>query len=381
MEYFRTDVKVGGFILIALVLLVFAAIMVGDLGSWFAKKQHYTVLFRDAGLVPEGAQVSYAGYPVGQVTAIEVHSVEARTMEARTAQCAAYPVALTITVRSTVSLYEDSRVEMKTDGMIGDRYINIVPGGSKETLLPPGSPICGTMGGLDGMLASLSGVPDGVEGLLIALQALLTDSKPGSIPTTLTRVHDLLNALQPHLTRLTTTGNDLLQHAQQELVSTSDKAGQVLETLDATLAENRPGLQRLIGELNTTLVDVRHTMDTARELLETGKGDIVTLLQSAQSLVEGLQESQKEMTAGVEKLLADVDAMVVQNDRNVYATIENLRDMTANLEATSELLRANPSVILWGNRGDDNATLMNASERGNQVLQDRGRIGRYDRAQ
>ena len=71
MEYFRTDVKVGGFILLALVLLVLAAIMVGDIGSWFAKKQQYTVLFRDAGLVPEGAQVSYAGYPVGQVTAIE----------------------------------------------------------------------------------------------------------------------------------------------------------------------------------------------------------------------------------------------------------------------------------------------------------------------
>jgi phospholipid/cholesterol/gamma-HCH transport system substrate-binding protein len=373
MEYFRTDVKVGGFILIALVLLVFAAIMVGNLGSWFAKKQHYTVLFRDAGLVPEGAQVSYAGYPVGQVTAIEVRSAEARIQQHQ-----AYPVALTITVQSTASLRQDSRVEMKTNGMIGDRYIDIIPGTGMP--LPPGSTVLGAMGGLDGMLGSLSGVPDGVEGLFTALQALLTDSKPGSIPATLTNVDRLLNELQPHLTRLTTTGNDLLQHAQQELVSTSDKAGQVLETLDATLAENRPGLQRLVGELNTTLVDVRHTMDTARELLETGKGDIVTLLQSAQSLVEGLQGSQKAMTAGVENLLADVDAMVVQNDRNIYATIENLRDMTANLEATSELLRANPSVILWGNRGDDNPNLMNASDRENRVLQDRGRIGRYDRA-
>ncbi len=56
----------------------------------------------------------------------------------------------------------------------------------------------------------------------------------------------------------------------------------------------------------------------------------------------------------------------------------NLRDMTANLEATSELLRANPAVILWGNRGN-NLELNHTSLQHDQVLQDRGRMGRYDR--
>ena len=53
----------------------------------------------------------------------------------------------------------------------------------------------------------------------------------------------------------------------------------------------------------------------------------------------------------------------MQNDHNIYATIENLRDTTENLETTSQLLRANPSVILWGNRGDNGVKPVKGSER------------------
>jgi ABC-type transporter Mla subunit MlaD len=67
MEYFRPSVKVGAFILVTLGLLVFAAISIGNLGNWLATKKSYTVVFKDASLLPEGARVSYAGYAVGTV--------------------------------------------------------------------------------------------------------------------------------------------------------------------------------------------------------------------------------------------------------------------------------------------------------------------------
>ncbi len=373
MEYFRSDIKVGGTIFFALVLFIFAAMTVGNFGNWFAEKQRYTVLFQDASLLPEGAQVSYAGYAVGQVTAIHVRSAQERAH-----QHAAYPVALTLTVRSDVALHEDTRVEMKTNGMIGDRYIDILPGSGKP--LPPGGTLLGAAGGLDGLLASTSGLPGGLDALLGGLLVLLTDtSRPNSIPGTLASVNRLLNDLQPRLVTLATSGNDLLQTLDKEVASTTDAAGRTLKTMNATIAENRPGLQRLVGELNTTLVDVRRTMETTRDLLVSSKGDLVALLQSVQQLVDGLQGNLGTLLARADKLLADADEMVLQNDRNIYMTVENLRDMTANLEATSQLLRANPAVILWGNRGNQNAELNHTSLQRDQILQDRGRMGRYDR--
>ena len=99
MEYFRPNVKVGGFIFMTLILIVIGAITVGNLGSWFATKHTYTVLVHNANLLPHGARVSFAGLPVGHVSAIEMRSAEERARE--------HPkhyVKLMITVDSTVSL-------------------------------------------------------------------------------------------------------------------------------------------------------------------------------------------------------------------------------------------------------------------------------------
>jgi phospholipid/cholesterol/gamma-HCH transport system substrate-binding protein len=373
MEYFRPSVKVGAFILTALGLLVFAAITVGELGNWFAEKTHYTVLFKDASLLPEGARVSYAGYAVGTVTAIAVRSNAERAREHPE-----YPVALTITVRADIPVHDDARIEMKTNGMIGDRYVDILPG--MGSLAPPGRTLRGVAGGLDGLFASLSGDKGGVQDLLPAVQSLLMDtSRPDSLPTTLANVNRLLGDLQPVLIRLATTGNDLLQQVQQEVASTSDKAGRVLQGIDATIAENRPGLQRLVGELNTTLREVQRTLDVTHTLLDASKGELATLTRDVHGLIEGIQESRNVLAGQAQKLLADMDEVVVQNDRNIYATIENLRDTTAHLEAAAELVRANPAVLLFGRRNGDGDGLVQTSGQSNHFLQDRGRMGRYDR--
>ena len=345
MEYFRADVKVGAFILVSLALLVFAAITVGKLGEVFADKQYYTVLFTNANLFTTGTRVGYAGLPVGHVAAVELRSDADRAR-----QYQAYPVALTLAVKEGVVLHEDSRVEMKTEGLIGDRFIDIFPGTGPP--LAPGSTIIGSVGGVDGLLASLSGVPGGVEGLLASLQTLLTDtSRPDSIPSTLANVNRAIGELVPHVAILTTAITALSKQAQQEVVSISGKAGQTLDSANAILKDNRPGLQRLVNELNTSVMEARRTLDAARQLLDASKGDVARLLQGANGLVENLQNTTKTLTAQVQQLLSGVNQLVVQNDPNIYATIENLRDTTGNLEATTELLRANPAVLLWGTGG------------------------------
>jgi phospholipid/cholesterol/gamma-HCH transport system substrate-binding protein len=373
VEYFRPDVKVGLFVFASLVLLAFAAITVGKIGDLFAEKQQYTVLFSNANLFTTGTRVSYAGLQVGHVAGVELRSAAARAQQHQT-----YPVALSLAVKSGIVLREDSRVEMKTEGFIGDRYLDIIPGTGKP--VSPGSTLLGSMGGLDGMLASLSGVQGGVEGLLTSLQTLLTDaSRPDSVPGTLASVNRAMTELVPRLAVLTTASTALLQHVQQEVVNTSGKAGQTLESVNATIQDNRPGLQRLVNELNTSLVEARRTMDATRQLLDTSKGEVGRLLQGVVVLVENLQGTTKTLTAQVQQLLTGVNHIVVQNDHNIYATIENLRDMTGNLEATTEQLRANPAVILWGNRGDNGVKPVKASQNETQNLRDRGRIGRYDR--
>ena len=372
MEYFRPDVKVGGLLFMALVLVIVAALTVGNVGGWLAAKQRYTVLFRNVNLLSEGTRVSYAGFPVGQVTNIVMRPPELR------GPYPDYPVAVTMTIRASVPLRQDSRVEMKTDGMIGDRYVDILPG--TGDLMPSGGTILGTMGGIEQLLSDTGGLQDGVQSLLAALQTLLTDaSQPGSIPTMLAKLNDLIDTISPRLSPLASDANELMLQLRQEVGSTSQMAQRLLQDVDAVLAENHDGVRDLVHKLHATVDETHRTMRAAKALLETSQRGVPALLHDMRELLEGVQESRKIMVAQTERLLTDVDAMVVENDRNLFITLENLRKLSDHLEAAAAQVRANPAVLLWGRRGEDRTERLPATGPSPQLLQDRGRMGRYDR--
>src|SRR4029450_13057949 len=115
MEYFRPDVKVGAFIFVVLVLLVAGALTIGGVGDWFAATQQYTVLLPKANLFRRRVKVSYAGSPVGEVTAVMVHS---NTVWKQAHPD--YPVAVTIVERDEMALRAGARGEWRTAGVIGD---------------------------------------------------------------------------------------------------------------------------------------------------------------------------------------------------------------------------------------------------------------------
>jgi phospholipid/cholesterol/gamma-HCH transport system substrate-binding protein len=373
MEYFRAEVKVGAFIFVSLVLLVCAAIVVGGLGNWFVPKHRYTVLLPNANLLRHRAQVSYAGALVGQVVAMDV-----RAEADRVQQHPEYPVAVTIAVQSDIPLRQDAQVEMRTDGFLGDRYLDIAPGTGQP--LPPGGTLLGSIGGMEGMLASLAGLGGGLNDLRQALQTLLTDTtQPHSLPTTLASANRLIDSLLPLPTTLATAVDDLVKSIKQEVAGTSSATGQTLRRLDAILADNRGGLQSLVRELNTSLVEVRQTAATLRRFAETGQEQVASLAENVRNVSETLQRRTEEVTTGVQRLLEHADGVVLQNDRNLYVTMENLRLATDNLKAATQLLRANPAVLLWGNHSSTNTGPTNTTP-GDHLLQDRGRVGRYDRA-
>lgn len=382
MEYFRPDVKVGVFIFVALVLFVAAAIVVGGLGDWFAATQQYTVLLPNANLLRRRAKVSYAGSPVGEVTAIAV-----RTDEAWKQQHAGYPVAVTIVVRGSGLVRRDARVEMRTDGFIGERYLDIAPGYGDP--LPPGGVIPGVIGGVEGIVASLSGVGGGFGELSEALRGLLADiSQDQSLLLTLRSLRQMIDELRPHLLELSVSLQGFLASTQQDIASTSDKAGRTLANLDGAVTENSVELKRLMRELRAsldevhkTLVVAQKTLASAKTALDTTQGDTTRLLVSLRDFSGNLQHNTQETLAGLQRMLAHVDEVIAHNDRNLYTSVEHLRDTTENLKAAARQVRSNPSVLLWGNGGQPAPDALNTSDATTRALQDRGRVGRYDRLQ
>ena len=381
MEYFRPDVKVGAFICVALVLLVIAALTIGGVGDWFAPTQQYTVLLSNANLLRRRAKVSYAGSLVGEVTAITVHT-NAAWQQAHPG----YPVAITIVVHEEMALREDVRVELRTDGFIGERYLDIVPGSGPP--LPSGSVILGVLGGVEGIIASLSGPGGGFGELSGALRGLTDPAGEQSVPATLWSLRQLLEELRPRLLELTGTLKDFLVDTQKQIASTSTRAEHTLGLLDSAITENHADLKRLmrelhvsLGEVNKTMTATQKTLATATTVLNTTQGDAKKLLVSLYDLSGNLQRRTAETLTALQRVLTHVDEVIAHNDRNLYTSVEYLRDATENLKATARQIRANPSVLLWGNGDQKGPDARHGSDATTQILQDRGRVGRYDRLQ
>jgi len=295
-------------------------------------------------------------------------------------------VEVTIVVRGAVPLQQDAHVVLLTDGFIGERYLDIAPG--EGALLPPGGTLRGAVGGVEGIVASFSGLGSGLGEMGGALRGLLADmSQEQSIPLTLRSLRHLLEDLRPRLLDLTGTLQDFLVQAQQDIAATGDRAGRTLERLDSAVAENNTALKRLmrelhvnLGEVNKTMLAAQKTLTTTTTALETTQGNTTRLLVTVRDLSENLQRSTAETLAGLQRLLAHADEMIRHNDRNLYHSLESLRDTAENLQAATRQVRTNPSVLLWGNSQPE-PEARSAADATTRTLQDRGRVGRYDRLQ
>jgi len=277
-------------------------------------------------------------------------------------------------------------VELRTDGFIGERYLDIVPGYGPP--LPPDSVILGVIGGVEGIVASLAGLGGGVGELSAALHVLTDPAGAQSVPATMGSLRQLLEDLRPRLFELTDMLKEFLVSAQQNIASTSDKAERTLGHLDTAIIENSTELKRLIGELHASLGEVNKTMTatqktlaTASTAITTTQGDAKKLLVSLQDLAGNLQRSTAETLTVLHRVLVHVDELIAQNDRNLYMSVEYLRDATENLKATVRQIRANPSVLLWGSGNQKAPDAPNGSDATTRILQDRGRVGRYDKLQ
>jgi len=129
------ELKVGIFIFIGIVIL---SVIVFSTGNFYSIKKGYTmtVLFSFANGISVGAPVRYAGVEVGEVQDIEVYFDEKENIPM---------VKLGIWVSRNTWINEDAKATINTLGLLGEKYLEVIPGTSGAKLLKQG----GTLRGYD----------------------------------------------------------------------------------------------------------------------------------------------------------------------------------------------------------------------------------------
>lgn len=133
MKRYNLEVSVGIFVLAGLLALGYLSIKLGKLEVLGNSGYEITAGFTDVGGLKSGAEVEIAGVEVGRVTAITLKNYEAQVH---------------IRMKEDVKLEDDTIASVRTKGLIGEKYVQLTPGGS-ERMIQPGGVIRDTESAVD----------------------------------------------------------------------------------------------------------------------------------------------------------------------------------------------------------------------------------------
>ena len=126
MKGLTLEFKVGFFVLVGIILLSMIVFQIGGLNLFRADTYKVNVIFDFVNGLAQDAPVHVAGVAVGDVKKVEVfYSAEQKKTQVR----------LELIIKNKVRIPRDSVAYINTLGILGEKYVEIVPGEDREHFL------------------------------------------------------------------------------------------------------------------------------------------------------------------------------------------------------------------------------------------------------
>lgn len=114
-----TELKVGIVVLVSIALLFYMSVRIGKFGVLTQQGYELTANFKNVAGLDKKSPVQVAGVEVGRVKEIKLRGYHARA---------------TIIITPGVKIPKDSKVAIKSFGILGDKYLEIIPGQATQYL-------------------------------------------------------------------------------------------------------------------------------------------------------------------------------------------------------------------------------------------------------
>lgn len=121
MKQFKIETIVGLFVFGGLLLVAYMTVKLGNV-SFFGNNTYPLVAkFSSVTGLREGSPVRILGIEVGKVAEIAMDQESQRAV-------------VKLRIKNGIKIYDDAIASIKTEGLIGDKYISVDPGGSGTLL-------------------------------------------------------------------------------------------------------------------------------------------------------------------------------------------------------------------------------------------------------
>ncbi len=131
MKKYAMETMVGIFVVIGLLCVGYMTVKLGNVGLIGDSSYPLLARFTKVNGLRDGSAVFMLGLEIGRVERLTMDQEEqVAVVEFR--------------IKKGIKIYDDAIASIKTEGLIGDRYVSIDPGGGSDELLEPGGIITET---------------------------------------------------------------------------------------------------------------------------------------------------------------------------------------------------------------------------------------------
>ncbi len=263
MAQITAETKVGIFVVVGAILLVIMSMWLGGLRIGTGEGTEIFVSFPSAAGIDEDAMVAIAGVEVGRVKRITLEGNMAR---------------LTLNIRRGVDIGEDFSAVMKTSGLLGEKYVELVPGAPDARILASGEEITrvGAYTDMDRLITVLEEVATDVKGVTGAISAVLSEDGGDRLANILANIEELTEGM-----------NEIIKANDKKLSS-------VMTSMDkffAGLSEDGPGILKGLSDVSKSL----------NEIIAENRGNL-------KDGVDHLKEASHKLEEAMEKISSTVES-------------------------------------------------------------------------
>jgi phospholipid/cholesterol/gamma-HCH transport system substrate-binding protein len=324
---YQQEIKIGLFLAVAVAIVIIFIFVVGDVSTLFKKKGYplYTYYDSAAGL-EKRTLVRLAGVKVGYVEDIRLKGSQAE---------------VEMSIDPKVRISRDSKATLSSLGLLGEKYVEILPG-KESGIAQPGDTIASLPAvGFEQLGVMLSSIGEEIKGTSQALrEALGGEETRGSLGETLqslskfsSDLNDFFDENKANVTRSLEDSRQTIRNFDERAENVSKKLEELIQLIKGTVEENRGKLSGNLEDINELISKIEEALRLLNESLEKlnkGEGTLGKLIQDPE-----LYEKTEKAVDKIQKMAAPVSSLRVK------------AGLRAEYLEKSELFRSVLSLGLW----------------------------------
>jgi phospholipid/cholesterol/gamma-HCH transport system substrate-binding protein len=303
------ETKVGFVVLAGMIILFYLTFRIT--GMTFFKERdgnRITVFFDNIAGVQERSPVKMAGVPIGKISEIFLENNRAR---------------VNIFLEPGVRIPDDSTATVRSEGLLGEKYVEIVPG-------TPGRPPLG-----DGDILARSEKPAGIDDLITNLSAGMDDIR--AVTKSFKNVfgteegEERMHAILGNLESATESMDMLLAGNQARLENIIVNLDTALESLSVILTENQNSFKITMDNF----VKITNPLaDNAPEIVD----NLRAVTANLRGMLDENRDNLREGITNVSTMAGNMNTVVTENREDLRVTMQNVRVATENMASMSDNL-------------------------------------------